>query len=191
MKKLFYLVLLLIVITISNVLAQKADSLKNQPDTNKTSLEIMPLKIGNYWLYNTTSLTSKRKYIITDTVRFDGELWYEMQFDGKIIGYSCNKSDGLWTKTTKNSDPYLNIKYPAKIGDKYEYESGDNKNKVEVIETNKEVNAAFGKVYAVVYQVDTKTKTHIMYYIPGIGFYGTLYEYYEEFHPELIEFNVR
>lgn len=192
MKKLFYLILCLVVFSCINVLAQKADSLKNQPDTDKTNLEIMPLKIGNYWLYKGYPNSETRKYLITDTIRFDGELWYEMSFNREFSGYSCNKKDGLWVKLEKDSTPYLYIKYPTIIGDKYEYYNGKMESKVEVIDTKKELTTTFGTVYAYVYKITQRYfPIHYIYYIPSIGFYGSYFEDQNKYLPELFEFNVK
>jgi hypothetical protein len=94
----------------------------------KTSGSILPLAIGNKWIYrantidehgiiaNTSYVTIQ---ILSDTI-VNGETWY----DFPVFGYCANRSDGLWVldhqQTQDHKDTIITQllwKYPANAKD--------------------------------------------------------------------------
>jgi hypothetical protein len=79
---------------------------------------IMPLKVGNCWIYETTFLDTLGNVIlvapetlavVVDTM-IKGETWFRV----KNVLYT-NRSSGLWIWGT--DEPYLFYKYPTEVGD--------------------------------------------------------------------------
>jgi hypothetical protein len=90
----------------------------------KTSGPIIPLAIGNEWIYRVTQYQDESGiigFVHYDTMRvirdslIGGEKWYLM-----TDGWSTNRSDGLWGLyyvTPDSTIPVLLWKYPAKSGE--------------------------------------------------------------------------
>ena len=102
---------------------------------NLPPTSIMPLKIGNVWLYDFEWYTGPSSppdvvydYSITvmDTVRINGEKWYQAAHAVTSVGwtqtvYYTNRNGGLYFRfsTADGATEYLRFKYPASIGDTY------------------------------------------------------------------------
>ena len=86
-----------------------------------TPSALMPLNIGNSWVYRNTE-TDEMDSVFADyatsiDIKYDtlikGEKWYDIE--GQV--WFSNRSDGLWQRT--GNSEVLAYKYPAKKGDTF------------------------------------------------------------------------
>ncbi len=112
---------------------EKADFgniVKNQQDTNL----IMPLNVGNYWVYSVShgafvdhnTICYSHAYYellaVVGTEDINGETWYKMQsttdYGYSQFFYYTNTSTGLFCKLTKDSEPVMLCPYIKLDSDK-------------------------------------------------------------------------
>ena len=136
---------------------------------------VMPLKIGNYWIYKASILDTLKNvdtvvdsYVsITAEKIINSEKWY---FQGDNYGF-INRSNGLWY--TINYDTTMVAKYPTLVNDRIpmKYDTA------RVISVDSIIQVPAGKFSCYVY----KSKYEINCYSPGIGliyseiFYNSAY----------------
>jgi hypothetical protein len=121
---------LVILIFISTLVVSGCDS-DSGPDY--TSSTLIPLKEGNYWVYENSVYDSigtllGRAYdtiTIGNAVTIDGQIWYEELRSGFIVPadssrYS-NRSDGVWGRYVLSAGAFTNFlyKYPTAINDTF------------------------------------------------------------------------
>ena len=139
------------------------------PIVPDTSSNLLPLNIGNEWIYKTTFLDSMQNIqsvqydtfkVAADTI-LSNEAWYVTDF-----GYLKEKTDGLWSWI---GYPKLLYKYPAKIGDTIQTTDAINK----IISTNENYTVPYGTLPCYHYQllyINDNGYIQDYYFYPGIGF---------------------
>ncbi|PKL85857.1 MAG: hypothetical protein CVV22_04785 [Ignavibacteriae bacterium HGW-Ignavibacteriae-1] len=164
------------------ILALGCSEDSNSPNNN--SKELMPLKIGNKWVYNYTSFdnfevkTTKGTLTVVSDEMYNGERYYIIEMsdgDQAIIPpiYYINKSDGLYMLFfEENQEPEtVLIKYPVTEGEIF-FNDGFHKSYVEKVDTL--ISTSAGKFKCIKY-VDIihlngeQIHKSIKYYCPGIG----------------------
>lgn len=135
----------------------------------KTSGQILPLSIGNTWIYHITELdfgTITKSLYDTVTISRDtfinGEKWFF--YSGEIV---INRSDGLWGfyQISKDSiTPVLVWEYPIKSGNVIHqpYDS------IIVAATDTVISVPYGCFFSNVYFVG-RNKEYSECFVPGIG----------------------
>lgn len=106
----------------------------NTTVSNNSTKEILPLKVGNSWIYTRQNFhSSKRdsvtyidtmKYIVSGSISLNDENWYFLEYNSEKDDYIyANRSDGLWCIYAKDSNNInrsaakLFLKYPTKVND--------------------------------------------------------------------------
>lgn len=146
----------------------------NSTNPAENSIGIIPLKAGNYWIYESKDLDSSGivHKISYDTVKIisrvnlSGSIYY-FSGDNRFL---FNSSDGLYLKDTSDlSFQYLIYKYPAKVGDKFQ--SVNMSDSVTVESLNTEYTCPRGKFSCYVYN----TGNYLYEYLsPNIGLIADL-----------------
>jgi hypothetical protein len=144
----------------------------NETSTNNNPIEIIPLNIGNKWLYSVKSLDDsvvKANQILKDTL-LQGEKWFIMNLDGVPVFIAQNKPDGLWIfrKSTAYPDgkAVLFYKYPAKVGDSYDIDTI----KISVLSIRDTIQVIGGTYTCYHYQtLYGQQEKYDEYLAPGIG----------------------
>lgn len=189
MKKLFIINAILILIALSS-----CDS-PNSP--NVDSSVIMPLKVGNTWIFNVKTLNKDGILIDSGLDTFLVKGYAELQ---GIKGYFIspmedylfqNESDGLHVyelgDTINNN---LFFKYPGHLNDKWTVSVKDGKYELSISEVDKLIKVEAGEFkcinYAELYVYEVPESTLIRYYktyyylSPNIGFVKTETYYSED-----------
>ncbi len=162
-------VVFLLVITILTLTNCKDNS--TNPDDGSQANDIMPLKIGNYWVYQMQddNTITRDTLIITYKKEINGEIWYS--WNGN---YLKNDKDGLWMidPDEANQSPVLVLKYPGKEGDQWTVSENE---KTKILSTDTSVKV-LGKTYSHCYLYEDKnfennklTEIAKIYVKPGIG----------------------
>ena len=111
-----------IILIIALVLVSCSDNSTNNPK----SLEIIPLKIGNMWIYQNLKLDSngiilKTTYdtleVVKDTV-FDGSKWFTYYNPSRYMWFQ-NNDNGYRNAIKPEYWRFLDYKYPGIAGDKF------------------------------------------------------------------------
>ncbi|MFN0157500.1 MAG: hypothetical protein ACKVRP_05425 [Bacteroidota bacterium] len=94
------------------------------PGDSIASVEILPLKEGNIWLYKAFSYdpqgnvisTSEPSMSVSGDTMISGERWYFVN-----SGLMTNKPGGLWIMSSFGEEliPYLFTKFPCSVGDSW------------------------------------------------------------------------
>jgi hypothetical protein len=135
----------------------------------KTSGPIVPLAIGNQWVYHITEFADgsvTRSYYDTLTIRRDtlinGEKWYFY-----YGGFWTNRSNGLWGvfQVTKDSvTPVLIYPYPTSVGTVIHLPSDSGF----VFAVDTLISVPYGCFYTNVYFIG-KDHNYSECFVPGIG----------------------
>jgi hypothetical protein len=178
------------------ILSLTIASCKNSTDT-PTSTDLIPLKTGNQWIYETTvyndSGIATKKTIDTTIVGTDfnaqGLMWHFLTWNG-VGGFLSSRNNGLWSYDSSNQKSFLEYQYPTLAGNEYiaEYDSTSNGFgkeitvlRIKVISTNELVTTAIGKFSCYHYQYDMElTSSHgdvtdvgellqDIYFAPNVG----------------------
>jgi hypothetical protein len=124
MKKLIFISLLVIL----SLFGCKKNDNNNPTETSITKGVLLPLKVGDQWKYQRTSLDSTGNIITVDTivcrVEFDttflNEKWYKT-----FWGFVMNKDDGLWQYYGSSSNvqgiEYSTLQYVYPSSANYSY----------------------------------------------------------------------
>ena len=116
MKKItVFLILVLIII--------KCAKENNPLESPNNPKELMPLQIGNYWIYEISDYDSVGRLIelssdtlmITASINYNGLKYY--LYNGNTYSGFCNKHDGYYELSLSSYDERLNWKYPAIVGE--------------------------------------------------------------------------
>lgn len=93
-------------------------SCRSSTDSNATQDVIMPLAIGNTWIYHTGRGTDIIKIPTDDTIRLVSKFSYagNTTFVNQYGAYYTNRSDGLWITYPAFSYEILSANYPANQG---------------------------------------------------------------------------
>jgi len=118
------------------------------PLTSTETQVIWPLKVGNHWEYKFNQYNSDYVqpissgvyiYDVLGTVQIGTETWSLMQvFDStrrNLPGdssvyiyhdtmYVMNRADGLWSRSSVISQPYMAVKFPVHLGETYQQNPG-------------------------------------------------------------------
>jgi hypothetical protein len=139
---------------------------------SKTKDEIIPLNVGNLWIYKTekfdqNSNQDQPQYsshcILKDTIKF-GELYY--LFEGFLPW--INKKDGLYV-LAQDTVAELFLKYPAAVNDVYINKLKDS---IIIKKTDEKVNVPAGNFTCYKYEVNNSANTTVtsyLYIAPGKG----------------------
>ena len=111
-------------------------------DTVGSVSEIIPLAVGNAWIYAITAFDSlgnvlgnavDTSTVARDTV-IDSETWYILYNRGVPVNLGINRSDGYWSRSVTLSpgtaniaslgEEYLSSKFPATVGQVFANETG-------------------------------------------------------------------
>ncbi|PKL85856.1 MAG: hypothetical protein CVV22_04780 [Ignavibacteriae bacterium HGW-Ignavibacteriae-1] len=166
------------------VLALGCSDDSNSPNNN--SKELMPLKIGNSWVYNYTYYDGFAEHSgkVTSTVisdeMYNGEKYYRIETLNHINNqkkispiYSINKTDGLYMLYFEDNDELHTdfLKYPVSEGEIFQ---SNESSKLYVEKVDTLISTSAGKFNCIKYikkiifdgkEIDIS----IMYYCPGIG----------------------
>jgi hypothetical protein len=150
-----------------------------KPTNPKVQDTIVPLAVGNLWVYRVTAaaVTSDTQEVVRDTV-VNGETWYVMGGTGYDSAHpACwtNRDNGLWVWYgfyADSSSRWLLAKYPSKQGETYDvrpWQWGDVLN-VEVESTDAEVTTSAGRYRAHCYRISLGVVSFTRYYFsPSVG----------------------
>lgn len=135
--------------------------------------ELLPLKIGNRWNYETVSATNEISYhyneVRGDTVlvpiQNPNERWYILGYDEEINSYCINKSDGLWF-LSESGIPILYYKNPAVDSD--DYITSDSTH-IRIVSNNKIITVKGGSFSCIHYDTYNKYYAFDEYWAPGVG----------------------
>ena len=143
----------------------------NQPSS--TALSLMPLAVGNQWVYRVTSLDTNGVVtgVENDTIRvlkdttFGGQTCYVLSSlnTDRSPGYFQSRSDGIWAPSGNSYAMQKWFSYPAKVGDTTMIYSHD---PVVVRNVDTLVAGPGGAWRCCVYNLDN---VFIEYYAPGVG----------------------
>jgi hypothetical protein len=159
LKRIGHLIILLIILTLIAGCAKKKD-------------DIIPLKVGNLWIYKTdkydqNGTLNSSQYsshcILKDTSKY-GETFY--LFEGFLPW--INKADGLYV-LGQDSLPELFLKYPAPENDSYTNKMNDS---IIIKKTDEKLNIPSGNFKCYKYQVNNTANPNItsfLYVSPGTG----------------------
>ena len=111
-------------------------------DTIGSSSEIIPLALGNRWIYTITAFdslgialgSSIDTSVVSRDTTIDNETWYILYNRGAPVNLGINRTDGYWSRTVTLSpgstniaalgEPYLSSKFPATVGQVFANETG-------------------------------------------------------------------
>ncbi|MES2766499.1 MAG: hypothetical protein V4642_11550 [Bacteroidota bacterium] len=161
-----------------------------EPDSAKSE-GIIPLKVGNQWIFKRYEIDSTGNQIaeyrdtmkITGTKMFGSEVWYKTYISagsGYITAevFQLNRADGLWNRDYIE-EPNLSIKFPAKVGDTFFSGEPDDPQdtmyhrKMHVISTDTMITTPAGtfKCYAYAYYYNnSQILAQTLFYSPAIGY---------------------
>jgi hypothetical protein len=170
----------------------------DNPTASTTSRDvIVPLSVGNQWIYIVTDSTAASGRFIQDTVTMQithdttiqNEKWYVVESQSHPFiptdatkKYSTaiwiNRADGLWVGPHDPGIPfsaYLSIKYPASVNDSWQHPRGDDSYPIiipTVTSTNARVDVPAGQF--ICYEIEYKDSVTLVpgktYYAINIGF---------------------
>lgn len=135
--------------------------------------ELLPLKTGNKWNYETVSAGNNVSYhyneVRGDTalspVQAPNEKWFIFGYDTEINSYCINKSDGLWF-LSESGTPILYYKNPAVNSD--EYTTTDSTH-IRIVSNNEKVTVKGGSFSCIHYDTYNKYFAFDEYWAPGVG----------------------
>lgn len=114
-----------------------SESTDSNDDNNTETRQIVPLAIGNMWVYTSSGVEEGTPYQRSDTLEVlddttvNGETWYKASFHTSGAGDAfllTNRSDGLWQwyiYSGKNQE--MLAKYPAITNDAWTLLDGSSK----------------------------------------------------------------
>jgi hypothetical protein len=141
---------------------------------------IVALSLESVWVYRVTDYDTADAVIrtFTDTIMIvdettvDGDPWYETSIENELW---VNRADGFWVWEDYNDDvsmPYLRIKHPATLGQKYVIPVEDiHPDTMTVADLMAVVSVPYGSFTATTYQLKAYDGTVLSlgYYVKGIG----------------------
>ena len=161
---------------------KKEDNPVNQGGTT-TATVLMPLKLGNQWIYRSISLDSLGVVQHVDTSTFkivrdtliQNERWYFIGRDSTARELLTNRTDGLWYMSLHSTGTIaqaavLFAKYPANVNDSW---LGPDSSTVKLITNNLAVTVPQGTYTCYQYSYTNKRTGAVeqsKYFPPGRGF---------------------
>jgi hypothetical protein len=140
---------------------------------------IMPLEIGNMWVYNIYGLdtaSNQLREILVDTLAvvhdtiINRERWFYIGGLQRTKGWVSNRKDGFWF-ALPGGLPFLFAKYPAQPGDTFSSLIGSTMTHTTLEGTGEEVKSPAGTYYCYKY-VQKVVPSDIItnyYFAPGVG----------------------
>lgn len=143
-------------------------------------LFIVPLSLETVWIYrvsdydtaNALIRTFEDTVMITGETNVDGDHWYETSIEDELW---ANRADGFWVWKESQSDvsePYLMIKHPATLGEKYPIPVEDiAMDTMTVADVMALVRVPYGSFTGITYQLANYSDTtlSLAYYVRGLG----------------------
>lgn len=147
-------------------------------DSALAGVDLMPLKIGNVWIYETSILdTTVGKlvpdrldtFIVSRDTVINGERWYMVDGMGSNGTLTINREGGQWI-IDPYGKPYLIAKFPAAVGDEFSGLGGKLMNRLE--KTGVEITVPGGTFYCYQYSqiFGPQRRLTYNYFAPGVGF---------------------
>lgn len=141
---------------------------------------IVALSLESVWIYRVTDYdtadavirTFNDTVMITDAITVDSDPWYETSIEDELW---VNRADGFWVWKDYDDDvsePYLLIKHPAMLGQKYAIPFEDiHPDTMTVADAMALVSVPYGSFTATTYGLKSYDGTVISlsYYVRGIG----------------------
>ncbi len=141
---------------------------------------IIALSLESVWIYRVTDYdttdavirTFNDTVMITDAITVDSDPWYETSIEDELW---VNRADGFWVWKDYDDDisePYLLIKHPATLGQKYVIPfEGIHPDTMTVADAMALVSVPYGSFTATTYRLKSYDGTVISlsYYVHGIG----------------------
>lgn len=163
-----YSMIICILLTVSSCNKEEQKS-PNSAQIN--TLEIMPLKVGNEWVYKVTDYEVSGQIedqkeeiwtVVKDTVISNEKVFYTNE------GFSyLNRNDGLYTYDSTDSTYTKFVKYPGIVGESFTTFSGERST---IISTNKMVTGPAGTFNCYQYStIISSLLTEVIYFSPGSG----------------------
>jgi hypothetical protein len=155
-----------------------ATGCSKKPVNPKAQDTIVPLAVGNLWVYRVTAatVTSDTQEVVRDTV-VDEEKWYVMGgagYDATHPACWTNRDNGLWVWYgfyADSSSRWLLAKYPSEQGETYDVQPWKSEiQNAEVESTDAEVTTPAGRYSAYCYHIRRGAPSFTRYYFsPGVG----------------------
>lgn len=201
MKKLNLLIALFV---ISIILSSCGDITNSDPNVNTKVIQynkvlanqvqsvIMPLKVGNRWIYRKENLKLDTTEVMS-MIKINGEDWFNVKHIRMGNLYLTNTDVGLWYKCECEGESFLQAKYPV-YGNSYttnfyynpfiyyndstdKYESGiDTLYREIIMENNKVITVPKGTFNTILYKTYIKSINKLpfnayiyFYYVPDLG----------------------
>ena len=126
MRKFVYL--LFVIVAGLFVASCSDESSSTEPSGNEPSTDIMPLEVGNEWVYKNLSYDELGSVSgeSLDTLKLIQELtvadykYYKTQYGEESFNFIGLKDDGLYRLNEAGEEIYMVAKYPCVVGDVYE-----------------------------------------------------------------------
>ena len=137
---------------------------------------IVPLKIGNEWIMQTTyydtlgnvgSTVQESIKVIGDTT-IQGQKYFKV-LDGYALILCRNRADGFCLKSWNDPSEYLAVKYPSSVGDSYSYLTIN----VMVLSTDTIISVPNGDIHCCHYSLSRSAAPTFPlnhFYAPSVGF---------------------
>jgi hypothetical protein len=164
----------------------------NGSNPNPVSNEIYPLKIGNYWKYNTKILYPsgeiyKQESFITEVISDTTIIGLKMFLlttevnDTSVQFIYTNKSEGLYFYNFLNNNKFtLAYKYPGLKGEKYYFEISDEDMLIEDTDYSYTTPAGTFKCYKYTLIASEIYDKFVYYLAPGVGLIAQeIYDHYQ------------
>lgn len=91
----------------------------NVTNSSEVTSVILPLAVGNEWIYAHNSTQPPDTHRVLSDTTIDGETWYLWQSQAGTVIPAINRSTGLWINS--GGVEYRFLKYPASSGDTYQF----------------------------------------------------------------------
>lgn len=161
---------------------QEPADIQNQdsspPAISDTSV-IMPLTIGNYWIYqiavfdtvaNDYVIARIDTFLVTGDTMIDNEKWYFVHNMTPEGGRVINREDGLW-QYREGVEPFLFLKFPVSDGAEFMTQIGPTEVFNRINGVSEEVDTPAGKFACYKYTHILRQRNLVVdfYFQPGIG----------------------
>ncbi|MFH2054972.1 MAG: hypothetical protein ABIJ61_03350 [bacterium] len=165
----------LFVIAVALSCSNGTDSDNN--DDNGESKKIVPLAVGNFWVYSNTGFDFVGAFEYTDTLQItgdtvvNGETWYKATYksasDEGNNFLLTNRSDGLWQwQLYTGGSQELIAKFPAILTDAWAVAAGGSKT---IVNLDTLVQSGPGFFRCIHYSYEYQAVASHEYYCPNVG----------------------
>lgn len=152
-------------------------SCSNSTDnSSQTHDDLMPLKVGNYWIYENKDYSLKNQDSLVSQFLDTTLVEASLQVDSKTIFklkndfYYCSQSDGMWVYFINGNvvmEKSLMFKFPSKVGEIVNFNPINLQ--VKTISTNESVKIDLGSYVCYKYHLTNAYNNSFVYYAPNIG----------------------